>query len=330
MKRAALFCPGRGSYAKQSRGSLAIDHAWVTRAEELRAEYELTPLRELDSTERWRKAIHLRPDNVSPLIYLVSMIDAVQAMEEHETVCVGGNSMGWYTALAVAGALSFEDGFRLVQEMALLQMEHTDGGQVLYPLLDEQWRIEARQVQRVEEALASSGGEAFPSIALGGYAVLAGTEKGVEHLLQALPFVEMGPQFFPYRIAQHGPYHTPLLKGVAAKAAPRLRRLVFQKPRVTLIDGRGAQHTPWSADPEELRAYTLGPQIYTPFGFTTSVRTALREYAPDLVTLPGPGNSLGGICGQTMVMEGYRGIHGKDDFDAAQAGDAPVVWSMRR
>ena len=55
-----------------------------------------------------------------------------------------GNSLGWYTALAVAGALSFDDAFRLVQEIALLQEEPLPdggaGGQVIYPLADADWR----------------------------------------------------------------------------------------------------------------------------------------------------------------------------------------------
>ena len=106
--------------------------------------------------------------------------------------------------------------------------------------------------------------------------------------------------------------------------------LGWAAPRVTLIDGRGARFTPWSTDPLELAAYTLGPQLVTPFGFTTSVRVALREYAPDVLALPGPGNTLGGVCGQVVVAEGYRAIRSRDEFERAQAGADPVVWSMRR
>jgi len=328
--RIAVFCPGRGAYTKRDRSTLPQDHPHVVRAEELRAEYGLTPLLELDRSPRWRSSVQLRPDNVSPLIYTASLIDAAQALEEHEALCAGGNSMGWYTALAVAGALDFEDGFRLVQEMSLLQMEQSEGGQVVYPLIDERWRIDERYVRRVDEALASAEGEAFPSIALGGYAVLAGTERGIEHLLEALTPIEMGPQIFPYRLKQHGPYHTPLLHQVANKAAAQLGRLEFRRPKITLVDGRGVLFSPWSTDPEELRAYTLGRQIRGPFSFTASVRVALREFAPERLALLGPGNTLGGVCGQILVMEGYRGITSREDFDRVQESDDPVVWSMRR
>ena len=37
--------------------------------------------------------------------------------------------------------------------------------------------------------------------------------------LDELPGVEFGPQIFPYRLKRHGPYHTPLVREVAAKAA---------------------------------------------------------------------------------------------------------------
>jgi malonyl CoA-acyl carrier protein transacylase len=329
MKRAALFCPGRGSYTKRTMKLLPEDHEYVAEAEALRAEYGLPSLLELDRA-RWDGEVHLRPDHASPLIYLHSMLDAAAAARDHDIVCVGGNSLGWYTAVAAAGALPFADGFRLVQEMALLQMECPEGGQVLYPLIDDQWRIDPRMTARVAEALAGAPGEAFPSIDLGGYTVLAGTEKGVAHLLERLPPVEMGPSLYPYRLKHHGPYHTPLLEGVARKAAAQLARLSWGAPRTTLADGRGAQFTPWSTDPAELAAYTLGAQISTPFRFTASVRVALREHAPDLLALPGPGNTLGGICGQVIVAEGYRGIRSRDEFERAQTQEAPPVWSMRR
>ncbi|MHC4956822.1 MAG: ACP S-malonyltransferase [Planctomycetota bacterium] len=325
-KRIALFCPGRGSYNKKSLRTLKADEPWVRKAEELRAGYGLTPLLELDGAKRFDKSIHLLTENVSPLIYVFTMLDARDAMDGNETVCVGGNSMGWYTALAVAGALSFEDGFRLVQEMAILQAGYKDGGQIVYPITDEEWRPDEKLRGRVDAALADAPGEAFFSIDLGGYVVLAGSEKGVAHLLKALPPVELGPSLFPFRLAGHGPYHTSLLRGVAEKAATQLARLQFKAPDVTLVDGRGARFTPWSTDPAELAAYTLGQQITTPFLFAKSVQVALREYAPDQLALPGPGNSLGGSCGQILVRERWNGVASRTEFEA----DPGLVWSLRR
>lgn len=330
MIRAGLLLPGRGSYTKRSLGSLPATHPLLDAAEALRREYGLVSLAELDRATAFHPPTHLRPENAAPLIYLVSMLDVEGARGPYRFVCAGGNSMGWYTALAASGALSFEDGFRLVQEMALLQQEHEDGGQVVYPLVDGDWKRDARLHESVERALATSGGEAFWSIRLGSYAVLAGTERGVEHLLRALPPVDTGQNAYPLRLAQHGPYHTPLLRGVAAKAARALARLRWRAPKVALVDGRGVRWSPWSTDPAALRDYTLETQVTTPYDFAASLRVLLREHAPERLVLPGPGNTLGGICGQALVAEGWRGIRSRADFEREQGGDAPPVHSLRR
>ena len=330
MSRALLLLPGRGSYTEKTLRSLPEKHPFVERAEALRKEFGLPSLVELDRAAKFDAKVHLTPVNASALIWLVSMIDCEAAAKEHEIAAVAGNSMGWYTALAVAGALDFDDGFRLMQELAQLQQEHAGGGQILFPQVDEQWRRDARLVGEVEEALASSNGEAFPSIRLGGQAVLAGSEAGIAHLLRTLPKVKLGANSYPLRLVGHGPYHTPLVQPVADKAQAQLARLGWRKPRVTLIDGSGKRHSPWSASPEALRDYTLGPELTTPYDVTLSVRVGLREYAPDRIVLPGPGNPLGSICGQILIEEGWRGLHARADFDAVQASPNPIVQSLRR
>jgi malonyl CoA-acyl carrier protein transacylase len=328
--RALILGPGRGSYTEKTLRSLPERHPFVERAEGLRKEYGLSSLVELDRAAKIDAKVHLTPVNASALIWLVSMIDCEAAAKEYEIVAVAGNSMGWYTALAVAGALDFDDGFRLMQELAQLQQEHAGGGQILFPQVDEHWRRDAKLVGALEEALASAQGEAFPSIRLGGQAVLAGSEAGIAQLLRTLPKVKLGQNAYPFRLVGHGPYHTPLVQPVADKARARLARLAWGKPRVTLIDGSGKRHTPWSASPEALRDYTLGPELTTPYDVTLSVRVGLREFAPERIVLPGPGNPLGSICGQILIEEGWRGLRSRADFDGLQASASPLVHSLRR
>jgi [acyl-carrier-protein] S-malonyltransferase len=289
------------------------------------------PLSELDAADRLEPGIHLAPANVSPLIWLASLFDAERAATEHEIVAVIGNSLGWYTALTVAGALSFDDGYRLVQEISLLQQSPSpDGGQIVYPLTDADWQPVDELMDAVTDALAAGDDQIYPSIELGGYVVLAGSEAGITRLLAELPPVTVGERLYPMRLALHGPYHTPLVAHVAEAARRSLADLEFRAPHVTLIDGRGRRHSPWSADPTKLHAYTLGEQLVMPYRFATSVHVALREHAPDALVLSGPGNTLGGICGQIVVAEGYRGIRSRAAFDEVQRGPDALVISMQR
>lgn len=330
MTRAAIVCPGRGSYTERSLGSLPGDHPFVEQADAIRAEYDLPSCRELDAASAFKSSLHLRPANVSALIFLVSMIDGEAARADYEICAIAGNSMGWYTALAMGGALSFADGFRLVQEMALLQEQHEEGGQILFPLVDEEWRADPAAVEAVQSLLEQHPGELFPSIKLGGYAVLAGTEAGLRIALDTLPKVKLGGTPYPFRLMRHGPYHTSLLEPVAEQAALRLSGLQFRAPEVPLIDGRGRRHTPWNSSAASLSSYTLGDQVVEPYDLSSSLFVMLREHAPERVVLPGPGNTLGGVVGQVLVAEGWRGIRSKADFGVIQKGDDPIVVSMRR
>jgi [acyl-carrier-protein] S-malonyltransferase len=333
VKRAALVFPGRGSYTASSLGSLPREHPLVRHAEELRTTWDLPPLLELDGAASFEPRLHLLPSNASPLIFVISLLDSESLPADARPVVALGNSMGWYTALAATGVLSFDDGFRLVQEISLLQERHqTDqvpGGQVIYPLAGPDWRVDPERADTVRVALAAGNGEVHRSVELGGYTVLAGTETGVARLMEALPPIHVGERTYPLRLALSGPYHTPLVADVAELARARLADLDWHAPNIALIDGRGARWSPWSTDPGALRDYTLGEQITTPFGFATSLRVALREWAPDVLLLPGPGNSLGGICGQALVAEGYRGIRSRADFEATQQREALIISARR-
>ena len=165
MKRAALVFPGRGSYTAASLGSLPPDNTLVERVEELRRGYDLRSLLELDSARRFEPKVHLLPANASPLIFLTSLIDLSATPDGVEPVVAIGNSMGWYTALTAVGVLSLEEGYRLVQEVSLLQQEPLPsdgpGGQVIYPLTGDDWRLGVASPSRWMMKTASSFSRMF-------------------------------------------------------------------------------------------------------------------------------------------------------------------------
>lgn len=332
MSRAAVAFAGRGAYGPSSLGSLPKGHAWVRRADELRSASGLEPLSALDAADRFEPSRHLRPSNAWPLIFLAGLLDAERIADDHEVVVVLASSTGWYTALAASGALDFDDGMRLVQAMAGAAEAPLEGktGELIYPLTDEAWRPDPACRRAVGAALEDVGDAAGLAVDLGGFAMIGGTEPALDRVAGALPAVHIGGRDYPLRLRTGDGWHTPLRASAGATAADGLRDLAWAAPNVTLIDGSGRRFTPWSTDPADLARVSLEQQSGTTYDFAAAVRVALREYAPDVLLLPGPGASLGAACAQIMVAEGYRGMRSRAEFEQAQAGPAPVLLSMRR
>jgi [acyl-carrier-protein] S-malonyltransferase len=134
---------------------------------------------------------------------------------------VTGNSMGWYSALACAGALSPENGFDLVNTMGTLMQERLIGGQLIYPFVDEDWPRPGAQGR----AAGAGGRDRRPrghalalSIDLGGMLVLAGNEAGLAAFESGSAHLRGA---FPMRLANHAAFHTALQAPVPSGRAWR-------------------------------------------------------------------------------------------------------------
>jgi [acyl-carrier-protein] S-malonyltransferase len=329
--RALVLCPGRGSYQRPELGSISQPGAAVAAFDAWRISHGRPSVTELDQAPRFQSALHVAGENASALTAAISLTDLEQLDgDKVEVVAVCGNSMGWYTALSFAGALPLEDGVALVDTMGAWQAESEHGvvgGQLVYPLVDGAWLVDPARASAVDEALRTIP-DLYWSIRLGGQAVLGGTEEAVATAVEQLPRITGDRVDFPLRLPLHSAFHTPLLRATADRAGRELAHLDWQAPRVPMVDGRGATWRPRWSDPHALRDYTLGAQVCEPFDFSLMLRTALCEYAPDVVVLPGPGSNLGGAVAQVIIAERWRGITDKESFVAAQA-DAPVMLSMR-
>jgi hypothetical protein len=76
-----------------------------------------------------------------------------------------------------------------------------------------------------------------------------------------------------------------------------------------------------------LHAYTLGHQVTETYDFTAAIRSAAREFAPDLFIIAGPGSTMGGAVAQSLILASWKGMTSKADFQARQTA-SPIVISM--
>lgn len=327
-----VVCPGRGSYGKDELRSAQrlgeAGAALLDAADAWRAEAGRPGLRTLDAADRFDPRVHLAPGNVSSLIYALSCADAADRLAACDVVAVCGNSLGWYTALHVAGALDFADGWRIVEAAGAFQAGGGPvGGQLVWPVVDDAWRPRPDLAEALDAAMvrARASGFVAPSVRLGGSLVVAGDDAGLAGLASALPRVERGGVAYPLRLAGHSAFHTPLMAPMADHLEATAAGLSWRAPAVSLVDGRGVIRRPLVTRPEELREYTLQTQVVTVYDFAASVRTALREFAPEVLVLLGPGAALGGALGQLLALEGWSGIRSKEEFKRRQASARPIL-----
>ena len=330
-----VVCPGRGSYGKAELGYLGRHHAdkgeLIASFDSVRAERGVPTVSELDGAERFSVSLHTRGDIASPLIFACSYADFLAIDRgRFDVAAVVGNSMGWYTALPCAGAVSPQHGFAIVDAMGQNSQLGEPGGQVLMSVVDEDWRDVPGLRDKLLGLVADIGGRPdvslHVSIELGGMIVFAGNEAGLSALLAEAPAT---PGREPMRLVNHGPFHTPLMKQSSETALASLPADWFAGPELPMVDGRGHVWRRFASNPQALRRYTFEAQILETFSFTRSVQVAVREYAPDRIVLLGPGDSLGGAIAQALIAIEWRGLKSKADFQELQASD-PYLVSMGR
>jgi [acyl-carrier-protein] S-malonyltransferase len=330
-KRATLvICPGRGTYGKAELGYLKRHHAGkanlLDTVDRIRAERGQPTMTELDGAERFSVATHTRGDIASPLIFTSSYADFLAIdRSRFDIAAVTGNSMGWYTTLACAGAVSLAHGFSIVDAMGENSQAGEPGGQILLTLVGEDWR----PVPGLRDAVLAKAAEigVQVSIDVGGMLVFAGTEAGLDALAAQAPPTPGRP---PLRLVNHGPFHSPLMRASSERARARLPADWFAAPVVPMVDGRGHIWRPFASSPEALWHYTFATQILEPYDFTRAVQVATLEHAPDRIILLGPGDTLGGAIAQALIGIEWRGLTSKADFQEMQASAEPVLLAMGR
>jgi malonyl CoA-acyl carrier protein transacylase len=334
MKQSAVVIfPGRGTYGKDELGYLARHHAdkssFIASVDQWRAQQRRETVSALDNAKNYSAAKHASSENASALIYTCALADfAAIDREKFDIVAVCGNSLGWYLTLAGAGAVNEANAIRLVDTMGALMEAQGQGGQLIYPFVDEDWRESKAHVKAVSDALHAgrTEGEAYLSIRLGGMAVLAGNEAGMAAMEKVLPKAEGR---YPFRLARHAAFHTPLLQHVSDAAFDALPADMVEAPKVPMIDGQGRIWTPNATDTQALYEYTFGHQIIETYDFSKSVEVAVKEFAPDKLILAGPGATLGAAVAQELIRHRWKGLASKADFSAMQKKD-PFLIAMGR
>ena len=291
MATAFLF-PGQGSQA------VGMGHQLYEQHEEARARFEAAneildfDLLSLmfglgadadDAEERLKQTEITQPALYTHSLAAMAVLDAKGLQPD----MVAGHSLGEYSALAAVGALSFEDGLRVVRRRGELMGEAGErrpGGMAAVLGADDD------HVEEVCEEISASGdGVVQPAnYNAPGQIVISGDVEAVERATEAVNGRAMS-------LPVSGAFHSPLMEYAREGLAEMLDTVAISVPRCPVYPNVTAEPT---TDPDEIRR-RLTKQLLSPVQWAPTLRRMHADGATRFVEV-GTGQVLQGLVGRTL------------------------------
>jgi [acyl-carrier-protein] S-malonyltransferase len=217
-----------------------------------------------------------------PAIFLHSTILAAVLGDSFKPEMVAGHSLGEFSALSASGALTFEDGLRLVSKRAIAMQKACEiTPSTMAAIIGMEDRI-------VEEVCASVKEIVVPAnFNSPGQIVISGSEAGIDKAIEALK--ERGAKR-AIKLAVGGAFHSPFMEPAKIELEAAIRATMFRKPVCPVYQNVDAKP---STDPEIIKA-NLVAQLTSPVRWTQSVLNLISDGATTFVEV-GPGNVLQGL-----------------------------------
>jgi len=222
-----------------------------------------------------------KTENAQPGIFLVSWIcfellkEKVPGLKFDATA---GLSLGEFTALTAAGAMSFEDGLRVVRQRGKFMQEACDttrGGMAAIIGLDE---APTREV-------CTEAGVVLANLNCPGQLVISGEAEKIAKACE-LAKAKGAKRAIPLPVA--GAYHSPLMAGAQPKLQAELAKIKISTPVVPVISNVTAQ-----AHGSDISA-RLVEQVCASVLWENSIRSLLAQGYTRFIEL-GPGTALSGF-----------------------------------
>jgi len=223
----------------------------------------------------------IKTENAQPGIFLASWVCFELLKERRPRFkfdAAAGLSLGEFTALTAAGAMSFEDGLRVVGRRGRFMQEACDvthGGMAAIIGLDE----------AVTREVCAEAGVVLANLNCPGQLVISG---GMEKITRACEIARArgAKRALPLSVA--GAYHSPLMAGAQPKLRQELAKIVVAAPAVPVISNVTAQ-----AHGADISA-RLVEQVCAPVRWEESMRTLLEQGFTRFIEF-GPGAALSGF-----------------------------------
>ena len=231
-----------------------------------------------------------------PAIFLHSVILAKTMGDDFNPDMVAGHSLGEFSALVAAGALSFEDGLRLVSARAQAMQkacEKTPSTMAAVLALPD---------AKVEELCASvTEGVVVPAnYNCPGQIVISGSIEGVDAACAKM--LEAGAKrALPLKVG--GAFHSPLMEPARAELADAIAHTDFHAPKCPVYQNVNAEP---QTDPETIKKNLIA-QLTAPVRWTQTIQNMIAAGADTFVEV-GPGAVLQGLVKKISSEVATSGI----------------------
>ena len=231
-----------------------------------------------------------------PAIFLHSVILAKTMGDDFNPDMVAGHSLGEFSALVAAGALSFEDGLRLVSARAQAMQkacEKTPSTMAAVLALPD---------AKVEELCASvTEGVVVPAnYNCPGQIVISGSIEGVDAACAKM--LEAGAKR-ALKLKVGGAFHSPLMEPARAELADAIAHTDFHAPKCPVYQNVNAEP---QTDPETIKKNLIA-QLTAPVRWTQTVQNMIAAGADTFVEV-GPGAVLQGLVKKISSEVATSGI----------------------
>lgn len=218
-----------------------------------------------------------------PAIFLHSVILAKTLGEEFKPEMVAGHSLGEFSALVAANALSFEDGLKLVYKRALAMQKACE----LNP--STMAAVLGLPDEKVEEICASITDEVVvpANYNCPGQIVISGTNAGIDKACELLK--EAGAKR-ALKLSVGGAFHSPLMNPAKEELEKAINETQFSAPICAVYQN---VTTVAETQPEAIKKNLIA-QLTAPVKWTQSVEHMIADGATEFVEL-GPGAVLQGL-----------------------------------
>ena len=223
-----------------------------------------------------------------PAVFLHSVISALCLGEEFAPSMVAGHSLGEFSALVAAGALSFEDGLKLVYARATAMQKACEAAPgtmaAVIGLPDE-------KIEEVCKECSTPGNIVVPAnYNCPGQLVISGNVDAMNQACEKLKAAG-AKRALPLKVG--GAFHSPLMQPAKEELQKAIEATEFSAPKCPVyqnVDGK--PHT----DASEIKANLIA-QLTSSVRWTSSVQNMIADGADDF-TECGPGKALQGMIGR--------------------------------